>query len=254
TCLIGRGSKADLVVDHDVDRAARAIAGKVRKLQRFHHNALARECSIAVQQDWQNAAVNLFAITLLAVAKFVLTGPCHTFDDRIHRFEVARVSRKLYEKLLAGLHLALSDRTLVVFHVAFIGREARVSRSFENREDPFGHIARFGVADNVREDVKAAAMRHSHIDLFDAAGRSTFEQLVENGNDGLRSFERKTLLSEIFLVQELLELFGFDQLLEQLFLYVVADRRGIDEMLADLATDPFFFRAAAKVPIFDTDL
>ena len=48
--FLRRSGKADLIVDNDVHRAARAIAAQLRELQSLHHDALSRERSVAVQQ------------------------------------------------------------------------------------------------------------------------------------------------------------------------------------------------------------
>ena len=78
-----------------MDRAARAIAGQIAS------------CSVSITMPWPaNAAspcsstgmimvVNLFARFLLAVAKIVLLAAGHAFDDRIDKFQMARVARKL---------------------------------------------------------------------------------------------------------------------------------------------------------------
>ena len=45
------GGEADLVVGHDVDRAARRVVGQVRQVERLVDDALAREGRVAVQQN-----------------------------------------------------------------------------------------------------------------------------------------------------------------------------------------------------------
>src|SRR5215470_17474489 len=55
-------------------------------------------------------------------------------------------------------------------------------------------------------------------------------------------------------MEELLELFGFDQFLKELFLCLNRERLGVHEMFADLLSDPICFFPALYVAIFDTYL
>src|SRR4051812_20842533 len=105
----------------------------------------------------------------------------------------------------------------MIFDVAFVGREIGMRRALKDGEDPLGHGASFGIADDVRENVQTAAMRHSYVDLFDTASGRAFDQLVEHWNDRFAALERKAFLSKIFFVQELLELLGLDQFLKKFF-------------------------------------
>ena len=58
----GRRGEADLVVDHDVHRAADAVARQAAQVQRLLHHAFANECGVAVDQQ----AHDLRAIAVLA--------------------------------------------------------------------------------------------------------------------------------------------------------------------------------------------
>ena len=93
---LGRCCKTDLIIDDQMDRAASAVAGQAGKLERFHHDALAGKGRVAVKQERQDLAVNLFASFLFAVAKLILAGTGHAFDYGIYGFEMARITRKLY--------------------------------------------------------------------------------------------------------------------------------------------------------------
>ena len=77
----------------------------------------------------------------------------------------------------------------MIFNIALIGREIRMRSAFKYGEYAFRHIALFGVADDVGENIEAAAMGHSHIYLVDAASRRTLDQLVEHRDDGFAAFE-----------------------------------------------------------------
>jgi hypothetical protein len=47
---LGRCRKADLIVDDEMDRAARAIPYQAGELERFHHDALTRKGRVAMQE------------------------------------------------------------------------------------------------------------------------------------------------------------------------------------------------------------
>src|SRR5574341_1712200 len=98
---------------------------------------------------------------------------------------------------------ALTFRALVILDVAFVSRKRRVHRAFKRSEDALAEIA-----EHIGEHVQASAVRHAHRDLLDAEVARPFDQLVEQGNDRLAAFNRKSLLSEILGVQKFLELLG----------------------------------------------
>src|SRR5438045_2780633 len=82
---------------------------------------------------------------VVAVAKVVLTPASHSLDNRINEFQMAGIARKPYRELTPRFRFPDAYRALMVFHVAFVGREIRMGRSLEHGEDTFGHIAFFRV-------------------------------------------------------------------------------------------------------------
>src|SRR6185503_8846022 len=97
----GRCSKADLVVDHDVDRAARSITRQIGELQRFHDDTLSCKRGVAMQQHGHYSIKGLFARTALRVTQDVLTAACHAFDNRVDKFEMTRIRRENEIDLIA---------------------------------------------------------------------------------------------------------------------------------------------------------
>src|SRR3982750_2986779 len=97
-------------------------------------------------------------------------------------------------------------------------------------------------------------MGHTHVNVVNAAARRALDQLVEHRDDRLAAFERESLLSEIFLVQELLELLGLDKLLQKLLSDRRIERHRVNKLLADALSAPFLFLFALNVPVLDTDL
>ena len=83
-----QGGEADLIVHHDVDRAAGAVAGELRHVQRLRHDSLPGESGIAVDQQRQNFAA------MLGVAANPLPRARCSFHHGIDRFEMARIGRE----------------------------------------------------------------------------------------------------------------------------------------------------------------
>src|SRR6266403_1446686 len=81
---LGRRGEADLVVDDDVHRAARAVAVELGEPERLGHHPLAGEGRVAVHEDRHDARV-------LGVVQVLLLGAHHALDDRVDRLQVARV-------------------------------------------------------------------------------------------------------------------------------------------------------------------
>jgi hypothetical protein len=54
-------------------------------------------------------------------------------------------------------------------------------------------------------------MRHAHGDVVNAASRAAFDQLIEQRDDRLATFKRKSLLAEVLRMQKAFELFRRDQ-------------------------------------------
>ena len=80
-------SEADLVVDDDVQRPAGAEATRLRHLERLHHDALASERGVPVDNDGHDQVAG-------RVAPSVLPGAYRTFDHGADNLEVRRVERE----------------------------------------------------------------------------------------------------------------------------------------------------------------
>ncbi len=78
------GGEADLVVDHQVHRAAGVVAARLRQRQRLHHHALAGKGRVAVHQHRQHLVTFLVAAAVHARLDRAL-------DHRVDDFQVAGV-------------------------------------------------------------------------------------------------------------------------------------------------------------------
>ena len=97
---------------------------------------------------------------------------------------------------------ALSDCALMIFHIAFVRRKSRMRSAFKNRKNALRHIAFFRVADDIRQNIEPPAMRHSHINFFNAAFRSVFDQLIEQRNNRFACLRAKSVFDrDIFYAE-----------------------------------------------------
>ena len=80
-----------------------------------------------------------------------------------------------------------------------------MDRAFKRGENAFAKMA-----DDIRQNIQASTVRHSHGDRLDAELGGAFNQLIEQWNYRLASFDGKTFLAEILCIQEAFELFGRD--------------------------------------------
>ncbi len=56
------------------------------------------------------------------------------------------------------------------------------------------------MSDDVCQYIQAAAMRHAQLDVFDTQIAGALDQLIEQGNNGFASFDRKTFLAQEFCI------------------------------------------------------
>ena len=94
-------------------------------------------------------------------------------------------------------------RAEVVLHVAGAVRGLRVHVAVELTED-----LAVALADDVRQDVQPAAVRHADHDLVETSLRRLVKQAVEQRDQRLAAFERESLLADVLRLQERLERLG----------------------------------------------
>ena len=80
--IFGQGRISYLVIDHQMDCAAGAVAFKLGHVQGFGHDALSRKSGISVNKKRQD-------VVSLPVGRDVLPGPDESFHNRIHRLQMA---------------------------------------------------------------------------------------------------------------------------------------------------------------------
>ena len=109
------------------------------------------------------------------------------------------------------------------------------------------------MSDDIRQNIQTAAMRHSHLYVFDAKITGALDQLIEQGNDRFAALNRESLLAQEFRVQKAFELLGRNQFPENSFLHFYVNRLGRNELAPNLLTQPEFFFLALNVPVLGAD-
>ncbi len=185
-----RGGEADLVVDDEMERAARAMPLQPGKAEALGHHALARKRRVAMEEQRQNFRAAL-------VVALILLGAHFAEHDRIDDLKVRRVRGQGQVDLVA-VELAVAGHAEVIFHVARAFHVVRVRRAalelVEQRAIGLGH--------HIGEHVQPAAMRHADDDFLHAELAAALDDLLQRGHRGFRAFEAEALGAGVFLVEE----------------------------------------------------
>ncbi|MPL74173.1 hypothetical protein SDC9_19983 [bioreactor metagenome] len=197
-----RGGEADLVVHHDVDGAAGAVAADARELEAFRHHALTGEGRVTMQQHRQHLGA-------VGVVELVLLRAHLAKRDRVHRLEVAGVrgQRQVDGVLVEG---AVGRGAEVIFHVArtvdIVGLVGTALEFVEDRP--------VGLHHHVGQHAQPAAVRHAEDHLFQAEVAAALDDLFHRRDQRFAAIKAEALGAHVFHVQELLEALGLDQLVQ----------------------------------------
>ena len=218
--VLGRGREADLVVHDDVDRAADRVPLELRHLERLGHDALGGERGVAVDEDRQRSLAVGVAVAVLLRAD----APLH---HRVNPLEVARVERErqVHEHALGAL--AVGGVAEVVLHVAAAGVHDRGVAEL-------GEDVAERLADDVREHVQPAAVRHADDDVADPVTDRPVHRELEERQEALGALDAEALRAEELRPEVLLERLRLDDLLEQPLLHVGLERHAIARPLHPL--------------------
>ena len=195
-----RGGEPDLVVHHDVHRAAGPVAAQLGQLEGLGYHALAGERRVAVDQQRQHGEPGLTHVD------HVLLGPDDALEHRVDRLEVARVGHQRDRDLRPVARRVLALRAEVVLDVTGPVGAGRVQVPLELLED-----LRVGLADDVGEHVEPATVRHAHDGLVQLLVGGLGEHGVQQRDQRLRALEREPALPDELGLQEHLERLGHVQ-------------------------------------------
>src|SRR6476660_4162365 len=203
--FVVKGRKTKKIVGDDVDGSTDRIAFQVGKIEGLGHDSLARECSIAVDQQRYVFLPAVFSITILFGA-----GASHR--HRIDRFQMAGIGHQVDLNLCARASDVLAGRAHVIFHIAAAQNAPRVNILKAGR-DLLGRAP-----GDVHNYIQAAAVAHAHDQIYRAALAGSVENLVHHGDESGEALERKSLVAKITLLQHLFEEIGANQLVENVLL------------------------------------
>ncbi len=204
------GREPDLVVDDDVQRAAGRESARLRELQRFHHDALAGERRVAVDQQRQDGRAR-------GVAALLLARTHRALDDRVDHLEVRRIECEHDVDVAAG-RAQVRRESLVVLDVAGAPGGSLLELALE-----LGEQHRRRLAEHVDQHVEASAVRHADHDFLDARGAASLHDVVEERDQRVAALEREALLAHVARVQVALESLGRGELPEQVQALVVGE-------------------------------
>ncbi len=192
--ILRRSREADLVIDDDMDRAAGLVTFELGKIERLRDHTLTAEGGITVDEHGEHL------LAFLGIVQLPLPGAGLAFDHGVNRFEMARIRREAEADLRPGAGGDDRIETEVILHIAIaqLGAGDVVFREFVEDELVV-------LAEDIGEDVQAAAVGHAHDDLLHAEAGAFFQNFVEDRDDRLTAFEREALLADIARVDELLE-------------------------------------------------
>src|SRR5690606_9963771 len=234
--ILRQRREADLVVDDDVDRAARAIRAQVRHLQRLDDDALAREGRVAVDEDRQPRE--------RPRGEFVLLRADDALENAVDGLEVGGVRGQIDVDLRAVRTAEGALGADVVLHVAGSALVAR-ERALELAED-----LAVGLARDVRQHVEAAAVGHADRGAREACVGGAVDDAVEQRDQRLAAFERESLLADVLRLQEGLERLGLVELAEDAELLVVV---GLLVGSLQLLLEPVALLVVSDVHVLDAD-
>ena len=228
------GGEADLVVDDEMHRAADAMTAQARQAEAFGDHALAGKGGIAMQQQRHHLSPlgQRDDVAFEDLRHLVLLGAGLAHDHRIDDFEMRRVGRQRQMHLVA-VELAVRGSTEMVLHVA---RAFDVVRGGGAALELVEHRA-VRLAHDVGQHVQTAAMGHAEDDFLEAFLAAALDDLLERRDQRFAAVEAEALGALVLDVDELLEAFGLDQLLQDRLL---AFRRELDVLVRtfDALLDP----------------
>ncbi len=238
--FVGIGSKPDLVVDDDVDRAPRPVRVEAAEHQRLSDHTLGHKRRIAVDEDRDRAAS-------LGVVEHLLLGTDVSLDDRVDRLEVAGVERQRHMDVATGRGLIVVGVTEVVLDVAVPLRLGRHRPLLELGQQV---LVRF--AEHVGQDVQPAAMSHPHHDLVDTRGRRLLDDRRQRRDERRSALQRKPFRDRESPVNCLLERVGGQELTQDRAL-LLGRQPGIVAIGLHARLQPLALIGVGYVHVLDAD-
>ena len=216
--------------------AAGAVALEVGEAEALRHHALAGEGGVAVDQHRHDHAP-LFRRGVVLILLGAHLAERHGIDD----FQMRRVGGERQMHLVA-VELAVRRGAEMVLHVAGafdLVRRRRAALEFVEQ----GAVR---LAHHLRQHVETAAMRHADADFLHAEIAAALDDLLHRRDQRLGAVEAEALGAGVFDVEEFLEAFRLDQLVEDRALALAGEG---DLLVAafDALLDPRLLRGVGDV-------
>ena len=231
------GGKADLVVDHDMHRAARAVAPCFGQRQRLHHHALTGKSRISVHQNWQH-------LQALGVGATVHAGAHGPFHDGIDDFKVRGVESQ------AQMHRA--TRRGHIRAEALVILDITAGQVFWRCVIKLGKQIGRHLAQGVDQHIQASAVRHTDHDFLQADSAAALNQLIHRSDKTLATLERKTFLPDVLGMQKALQSFGRRQTIKDVLL-LFRTEIGFGANALELLLPPALLILVGDVHVLGTD-
>ena len=236
------GGEADLIVDDVVHRAAGAVTAQTGKPETLRHHALARERSVAVDQERHHHGA-----IVARGAVLILLGAHFAEHDRIDDFQMRRIGGERQVHLVV-VELAVRRGAEMILHVAgaldLVRRRGAALEFVEDRAVRLAH--------DLRKHIEPAAMGHAHHDLLHAERAAALDDLLERRDHRFGAIEPEALGAGEFQIAEFLEAFGFHELVEDRALALAGEG---DLLVGPLDTllNPALLRAVGNMQELDAE-
>ncbi|OPZ13663.1 MAG: hypothetical protein BWZ10_02004 [candidate division BRC1 bacterium ADurb.BinA364] len=186
------GGEADLVVDHDVQRAADRIGFELAQIERLLDDALADERGVAMDDDGHSLLAAL-------VAQPVLLGPHPAEHDRADVFQMAGIEtqRQVNRAPRQGRPIVVVAQVVFDIVAADVQLRLVILEFAENFARAFAH--------DVGQHIEPAAVRHAQHDLAHPVFARLLDRQIEQRNQAFGAFERETFGAGEVALDELFE-------------------------------------------------
>jgi len=192
TAFSGIRGEADLVVRDQMQRPTGRVPVEAVQIEGLGHDALAGERRVTVDEHRERHGRIVDPRPAGAIG---LLGARKALDHGVDRFQMAGVGRDGDLDLAGVRHARLRRREVVldVTRAALRVRDQRIDRPL-----PFELAKDRGVrpADDMGQDVQAAAMGDADQHLVRAATRGQLDGIVEHRHEHVQPFDRELLLTD----------------------------------------------------------
>ena len=167
-----------------MQRAACVVAACFGKRQSFHNHALAGKGRVAVHEQRQH-------MLALWVVTAVHTGAHRANNYGVDDFKVRRVGCQAQMHWRAVRSSNVGAKALMVFHIT-------AGQVFGGCMLEFGKQFLRHFAQQIDQHIEPATVRHADDDFLQAAFASFAHHFIHGYDKALSTFERKTLLPDVF--------------------------------------------------------